>query len=191
MNPIDFIQMIDSAAVLKIYLAGGNSFFDFIAISLSYLGTFRVGAILLSLIFLLKKETQPLFFILIVAVLLSTGITGILKEIIARPRPYVELGLTAADMLVPTLPIGSFPSGHTTTAFTVATVAAYHFRKFAIPLFILASIAGLARLYLSVHYPSDIIAGAVVGILSALFVIWFFERQRRISENKEETETSI
>jgi undecaprenyl-diphosphatase len=174
---IDMIQMIDASVILQIYLAGGNFFFDFIAVLFSHLGTLRAGAILLSILFLLKKETRPLFFILVVAVLLSSVATGIIKEITARPRPFIELGLTASDMLVSTHPFRSFPSGHTSTAFAVAAVAAYHFRNWIIPIFFLACVAGVSRIYLLVHYPSDVIAGAVIGILSAAFVIWIFKNR--------------
>ncbi|WNY28801.1 hypothetical protein MmiEs2_10090 [Methanimicrococcus stummii] len=179
MNLIEYIQMIDTAAMMQIYLAGGNSFLDFAAVLLSYLGTFRAGAILLAIIFALKKETRPLIFILAVALLASSGTTGIIKDIVARPRPYVELGLGAADILIQVRPYVSFPSGHTATAFTTAAVAAYYFRKWAVPLFLAACIAGLARIYLLVHYPSDVIAGAAIGIAVAAIVIYVFERERR------------
>ncbi|MDR0767527.1 MAG: phosphatase PAP2 family protein [Methanosarcinales archaeon] len=196
MNPIDFIQLIDSAVILQIHLAGGNSLFDFIAVLFSYLGTFRVGAVLLSIIFLLRKETRPLFFVLVAAVLLSAAVTWTIKEIVAHPRPFIWLGLTIEDILISVHPFRSFPSGHTATAFAAAAVAVYHFRKWAIPIFSLAVIMGLSRIYLLVHYPSDVIAGAIIGILSAVFVIWVFERHQRKNENgkserKDETEIQV
>ena len=181
MNPIDFIHMIDFAIILQVYLAGSNSLFDFIAVSFSHLGTFHVGAILLSIIFLLKKETRPLLFVLVAAVLLSTAITLLLKEIVARPRPFIDLGLTASDILVSVHAFRSFSSGHTTTAFVVASVAAYHFRKWAIPIFTLAAIAGLSRIYLLVHYPSDVIAGAIIGIVCAYATIHVITPKKKSS----------
>lgn len=178
---LEFIQTIDSAVIYQIYQYGGNLLLDRIGIWFSFFGSLRAGAILLALLFLIRKETRPLSFVLLGAVLLSICITWVLKDIVARPRPYVELGLTAADMLVPTLPYGSFPSGHTTTAFATATVAAYHFRKWAIPIMTAACIAGLMRIYLLVHYPSDVFAGAAIGILSALFVIYLYGKLKSIT----------
>lgn len=181
----EFIQTIDFYIILQIYQAGGNSFLDLIAVFFSYLGTLRAGAVILSLFFWMKKETRSIALILISAVLLSTCLTWLIKEIIDRPRPYIELGLTVADTLILTDPTASFPSGHASTAFTTAAVAGYYFRKWMVPALFLASIAGLSRIYLLVHYPSDVLAGAVIGIMSAIFVIYAYERLIRIKQRNE------
>ncbi len=178
----DFIQTIDFYIILQIYRAGGNPILDQAAVILSFLGTVRFGAIILSILFWMKKETRPITIVLLSAVLLSGGLTWIIKEIVDRPRPYIELGLTAADMLIQTDPTVSFPSGHATTAFATASVVSYYFRKWAVPAFLLAGIMGLSRIYLLVHYPSDVLAGAAVGILSAAFVIYWYARYRRKTE---------
>lgn len=178
----EFIQTIDFYIILQIYQAGGNPILDQAAVILSFLGTIRFGAILLSIIFWMKKETRPITLILISAVLLSGGLTLLIKEIVDRPRPYIELGLTAADMLILTDPTVSFPSGHATTAFATASVVSYYFRKWAVPALFLACVAGLSRMYLLVHYPSDVFTGAVIGILSAAFVICIYDRYRKKRE---------
>ena len=170
----EFAQTIDFYIILQIYQADGNPLLDQAAVILSFLGTIRFGAILLSIIFWMKKETRPITIVLLSAVLLSAGLTWMIKEIVDRPRPYIELGLTAADMLILTDPTVSFPSGHTTTAFATASVVSYYFRKLAVPAIILACIAGLSRMYLLVHYPSDVLTGALIGILSAAFVIYLY-----------------
>lgn len=181
---IQLIQSFDFYIILQIYQTGGNSFLDQIAVLFSYAGTLHLGALFLGLFFWMKKETRPITFILFSAVLLSAGITWIIKEIIDRPRPYIELGLTAADMLIRTDPTVSFPSGHTATAFTTATVVARYFKKWAIPALFLACLAGLSRIYLLVHYPSDVVAGALIGIMSAVFVIYFYQKIIQRMENE-------
>ncbi|MBZ3935497.1 phosphatase PAP2 family protein [Methanimicrococcus blatticola] len=181
---IQLIQSFDFYIILQIYQTGGISFIDTVAVLFSYAGSLRLGALFLCLFFWMKKETRPITFILFSAVLLSAGITWIIKEIIDRPRPYIELGLTAADMLIRTDPTVSFPSGHTATAFTTATVVARYFKKWAIPALFLACLAGLSRIYLLVHYPSDVVAGALIGIMSAVFVIYFYQKIIQRMENE-------
>ena len=159
-----------------VYAFGGNSLFDAAAILLSYIGTFKAVAIIIGIFLMTKKETRHIAYILFAAVLLSGIIVWIVKEITERPRPFIELGIAEADILIHTNPYRSFPSGHTTTAFTTATVIGYYFRKWLIPAAIVACIAGLARIYLLVHYPSDVIVGAAIGIGTALAVILIVEK---------------
>jgi len=177
MNPLfEMVQSVDSSVILWIFQSGGNLYLDQTAIFFHWAGIFRIPAILLGIFLWLKKETRPIAIILLTAVLASMIVTFLIKELVHRPRPYIMLGLTAADMLVQTSPTVSFPSGHTATAFTTATVISYFFRKWIVPALTLALMAGLARIYLIVHYPSDMVAGACVGILVALTVIYVAQK---------------
>ncbi|MGI6497801.1 MAG: phosphatase PAP2 family protein [Oscillospiraceae bacterium] len=107
----------------------------------------------------------------LIAVLL-TFVSGeiILKSLVARPRPFWEI-----DALVSLLPMQggfSFPSGHTASAFAAASV---YFRgapnRWAKVLFLfLAALMGFSRLYVGVHYLSDVMAGAVLGFAWGLLV---------------------
>jgi membrane-associated phospholipid phosphatase len=67
----------------------------------------------------------------------------------------------------------SFPSGHATGAFSLATVVAARYRKLAIPAYLGATVIGLSRIYLGRHYPSDVAAGAALGVASGILVIKF------------------
>jgi hypothetical protein len=72
----------------------------------------------------------------------------------------------------------SFPSGHTVTAFVFFGVLAYHFRRWRLPLLAAASTAGLSRVTVGVHWPIDVIAGAIIGLASAWAAVHLARRLR-------------
>lgn len=90
----------------------------------------------------------------------------ILKPLVARTRPYVEN--PNVTLLISALSDYSFPSGHTLASFEGAGVLMLTHRKsLGIPALVLAVIIALSRLYLYVHYPTDVLAGALLGIIFA------------------------
>ena len=96
----------------------------------------------------------------------------ILKNQIKRDRPCevvsgVHQRVSPSDQF-------SFPSGHTAAAFVIATLISFFLPVLAIPVFTWALLVGFSRIYLGVHYPSDILAGLVVGIFCALAGIMAF-----------------
>jgi len=101
-----------------------------------------------------------------VAILISESISGLLKEWIGRDRPAV------ADPSPPTLvdlPVTySFPSGHATVSFACATTLALAVPRLAWPLFALATLISFSRVYVGVHYPFDVVAGAALGVAIAI-----------------------
>jgi membrane-associated phospholipid phosphatase len=100
---------------------------------------------------------------------LTYGLKYVLKVSIKRPRPYEDLAdvhvndIESADQY-------SFPSGHTAGAFALATMLTLRYPKPAvyIPAFIWAGMVGYGRVYNGVHYPSDVLGGAVVGAGSSI-----------------------
>lgn len=101
----------------------------------------------------------------------------ILKNIVARPRPFhVDSSVT---LLIPEPSEYSFPSGHTMNSFTSATMLFLHYRKPGIAAFILAALIAFSRMYLFVHYPTDILGGIVLGVVDALVVYLLAKRFKK------------
>lgn len=122
--------------------------------------------ILLTLVLMLFKKTRKTAYTMALA--LAAGlILGnlILKPLIARPRPY-EFN-PSVTLLVGRLEDYSFPSGHTLASFEAATVLLLRHRAKAIPAVILAALIAFSRLYLYVHYPSDVLGGILLGVAIA------------------------
>ena len=90
-----------------------------------------------------------------------------LKPLTARIRPYdyqlEHFGVTI-KLLIEAQHDFSFPSGHTIASFEAATVILLHNKKFGIPAMVLACLIAFSRLYLYVHYPTDVIVSVILGI---------------------------
>ena len=131
------------------------------------------GAIWLtvSLVLLSFKKTRVVGIMCIVAFGLSVIIDNIvLKHLVERARPFDDLTNIISLIKKPT--DYSFSSGHTGTSFACAGVLYNKLpRKFGIPAIILAVLIGFSRLYLGVHYPSDVLAGMVIGITISYFSV--------------------
>ena len=116
----------------------------------------------------IKKGSLFIFY----SVALSGILVNIIKFIVARYRPpaFFESGLYGFKGFDFGFLVNSFPSGHTTTAFSGFIGLAFLFPKYKYFFLFFAIIIGISRILLAVHYVSDVIAGAILGTLTTYFL---------------------
>ena len=141
------------------------AFLDFFMPLVTLFGEGGVFWIATAAVLLIFKKTRKTGAAMGVALALGFLIGNLtLKPLIARVRPYDMPGVEVS-MLVSHLGDKSFPSGHTLACFEAATVLFIHNKKVGIAALVVAVSVALSRLYLYVHYPTDVLAGAVLGIV--------------------------
>lgn len=151
---------------------------DFLMPNISMLGD--VGAIwlVIALVLIFSKKHRKCGITLLIALALCFLIGNLcLKPLVARPRPcWLDPGVT---LLIPNETDFSFPSGHTLASFAAATVLLKWDRRYGICAFVLAFLIAFSRLYLYVHFPSDILGGMAIGVLIGLLASaagkWLFD----------------
>ncbi len=141
-----------------------NSFCDPIFKSITHLGDAGIFWIILTIILLCFKKTRRAGIYSACALVGSVIINNmILKNLINRTRPYeVIQGL---QCIVSPATDASFPSGHTGASFASAVAMCKQIpKKYAVLLIILASLIAFSRLYVGIHYPTDVLGGLITGI---------------------------
>jgi undecaprenyl-diphosphatase len=137
-----------------------------------------------------KKYRRYGIFVLVAMLLCSLIGNEILKPIVARARPYhID---TAIELLVERPSSFSFPSGHTCSSAVGATVLTLANKKFGYAAIPVAALIAFSRLYVFVHFPTDVLAGAILGIGLGLVVSIFgnklFDKLSWLMTNKETPE---
>lgn len=103
----------------------------------------------------------------------------ILKGLVHRPRPWTEASTQGWSDYLTNSEFHSFPSGESTTTFAVAAALAWSYPRWRAPLFGVAAAIAAARVVVGVHYPSDVVAGALLGVGVAELVRRAVRRKRR------------
>jgi undecaprenyl-diphosphatase len=140
--------------------------------------------IVLALILSAVYRRWGVLVLTVIAVALADFAAAALKAIVDRPRPFVHSA--EVKVLVPRPHDASFPSGHAATSFAAATILSFAFPKAAPAFIVVAAAVAYSRVYVGVHYPLDVIGGAVLGVALAVGLWWFVLRRRRASTGRAE-----
>ena len=115
--------------------------------------------------------------VFVFAVLAASGIAAqLLKHLVGRARPKLmnTFGAFHFDLLSIKASLASFPSGHATSVFAAATALCFMLPRWRTPLLGLALVIAVSRAVVGAHYVSDVVAGAMLGVMSTLVVAWIF-----------------
>lgn len=157
-------------------LAGKSQIFDILTIFLAnYFQYFLVIVFLLLLYFSAysKRDKLCIFWVTTVSVIVARfGIVEIIRLFYHRPRPFITYPLRPLFLNNE----WSFPSGHSTFFFAMATAIFLYNKKWGIWFFIAAVLVSISRVIAGVHYPSDILGGLIVGVITAYIVFYFAEK---------------
>lgn len=170
---INYLKKFDDFFIHLINSKIKNKYLDKIMFRVTDLG----GAIFTSifamgLLIFGSKEIKMIGLEAIFALSFGQVFVQSLKRLMSRERPYKILehlhtfGIELRDY--------SFPSGHTTASFSLATTLAVNLPKVAVVVLVLALIIGMSRIYLGVHYPTDVVAGIILGIFASLTIHIYF-----------------
>lgn len=142
-----------------------NPFFDFILKASHQLPYIFWG---LLIIFYLFRRRYQLALLMIIAIAINFLVVSVLKDLIGRERPYQVLDVR---QLVGEEDNRSFPSNHVQLSVLLSTVVLFFDRRFGVVLFILSLVIAFGRIYLGVHYPSDVLGGAIIGFILAKLIL--------------------
>lgn len=150
-------------------------FLDWLLVALTTLGNNGFIWILICIFSLFSKKYQKMGILMAVALLIGFILGNVfLKPLIARERPS---WINAEILLLIKNPHDfSFPSGHTLSSFAAASVIACFDKKMGTAALFLAALIAFSRLYLYVHFPTDVLSGAVLGSLIGMLVSYLGKR---------------
>ena len=171
----DLINKIDAFGDKIIgFIYNKNRFTDKLTISVTLSGELGIIWIIISFfLFSRTKYTKEAIMVLLAIALASILGEGIIKHIVKRKRPFIKNNII--KLMIPQPGTYSFPSGHTASSFAAATVFIRADMRLTYLIVVIAILISFSRLYLRVHYLSDVIGGIILGVFSGTIVVMIFK----------------
>lgn len=148
---------------------------DKIMVFFTNLGDAGIMWIVIALGLLFMKKTRKCGMLMLASMVLGLIIGNVsLKNLIQRERPcWIDTNIL---LLIPNPTDYSFPSGHTLASFEAAIMILLHNKKWGIPAIVLAILISFSRMYLFVHFPTDILGGIIIGTMISIAVYCGYEK---------------
>ena len=161
--------------ILYLINAWHSDILDKIMIFFTNLGDAGIFWIILAIILLFFKKTRKCGLLMLISMALGVIIgNGIIKNLVRRSRPcWLD---SSIPLLIKNPSDFSFPSGHTLASFEAFVMIFLHNKKWGIASGIIALLIAFSRLYLFVHFPTDVLAGAILGIVISLMTYYVYEK---------------
>lgn len=175
----------DQALFFAVNRGTENRAFDILMPFITSFGNFKyLLAALLAFMLFYNGKTRAVAIVAVVAIILSDQTGNILKDLIERPRPCRVLH--DVHLLVGCSGSGSFPSNHSANCFAVALTIFMKYRKTTAWAFAIAALVAFSRVYVGVHYPFDVIGGALLGLACGAIAVacsrWYEPRIEHLLE---------
>src|SRR3989344_4572688 len=138
-----------------------------------FLAKYLVWALVAFAVLIFFKSRRIIKEIFFSAFLARFGFTELIRFFYDRPRPFEVENITP---LILREGGGSFPSGHAAFLFALAAAIFIYDKRWGVFFFVGAVLVGLGRIWAGLHWPSDILGGAVIGILTAYAVSYLFQK---------------
>lgn len=172
MQMFNFFNIFDNSVLNFIQSYCRTGFLDYVMKFASSLGNGGAVWIIIALGLAVSKKYRKSGLMILGALLLS-AVSGdiIIKNLVRRPRPCTYI--PAYRMIVLKPDSYSFPSGHTAASFAAAGIFLMEIKRYRLPVVLLACLIAFSRMYLYVHYPTDVLGGIVLGLLCSYVIIKF------------------
>ena len=178
---MDLILKYDKLLLDLIHNGLSCAFLDKVMPYITLLAEHGAVPIALSVALMLFPKTRKSGYKMALALVMGLIVVNLaVKPLAARIRPYDAF--PGVELLIDAQSDYSFPSGHTLASFESAGVICQCYKKYAPPALIAACLVGLSRLYLYVHYPTDVLFGAILGLCFAVIACYIIDRS--FSEEK-------
>lgn len=179
---LEAIQAFDWAVLHRLYKALSCGFLDFLMPKITALGNGGIIWIIAAAALLISKKYRKYGIVMLISLLAGLIVGNLcLKNLIARQRPcWMESG----SLLISNPTDYSFPSGHTLSSVIGAYVLTSANRKFGFAAIPLAVLIAFSRLYLFVHFPTDIIASVILGIGIGFLSILTFKKLQKAKNTR-------